>query len=95
MEFPQDICEKIKSFIPKDKDMKSPTSDCIKHLVLYDIHLRQFQACPSMTFAQHAFFALHRIKMAKQRTRQEQEEDRRQWRRAGEIARRILESRPV
>ena len=95
MEFPQDIWEKIKSFIPKDKDMKSPTSDCIKHLVLYDIHLRQFQACPRMTFAQHAFFALQRIKMAKQRQREEEQEDRRQWRRAGRIARRIIESRLV
>ena len=94
MEFPQDICEKIKSFIPKDKDMKSPTSDCIKHLVLYDIHLRQFQAFPCMSFVQHAIVAIRRIKMAKQRQREEEEENIR-WDRAREIARRILERRQV
>ena len=92
MEFPQDICEKIKSFISKDKDMKSPTSDCIKHLVLYDIHLRQFQAFPHMSFVEHAFVALQRIKIVKQRQR---EEERLRWERTREIARRILESRPV
>ena len=92
MEFPQDICEKIKSFISKDKDMKSPTSDCIKHLVLYDIHLRQFQAFPEMSFSQHAFVALQRIKMAKQRQR---EEEHLRWERTREIARRIIRRRPV
>jgi len=94
MEFPQDICEKIKSFISKDKDMKSPTSDCIKHLVLYDIHYCQFQAFPHMSFVEHAFLALQRIKIVKQRQREEEEENIR-WERAREIARRILESRPV
>ena len=94
MEFPQDICEKIKSFISKDKDMKSPTSDCIKHLVLYDIHHRQIQACQRMSFAQHAIFAIHRIKMAKQRQREEHV-DRLLWERAGVIARTIKRRRPV
>ena len=67
MEIHHEVCEKIKSFIPRDKDMKSPTSDCIKHLVLYDIHLRQFQAFPRMSFVQHAIVALRIIKSDKER----------------------------
>ena len=94
MEIPHEVCEKIKSFIPRDKDMKSPTSDCIKHLVLYDIHYCQFQAFPHLSFVEHAFVALQRIKIVKQRQREEEEEHRR-WERAREIARRILERRPV
>ena len=75
--------------------MKSPTSDCIKHLVLYDIHHRQFQAFPRMSFVQHAILALQRIKVAKQKQREEEEEDRLRWERAGVIARMIIRSRPV
>ena len=75
MEIPHEVCEKIISFIPRDKDMKSPTSDCIKHLVLYDIHHRQFQAFPRMSFAQHAIDALRIIKSNKERRQQQEEEE--------------------
>ena len=63
MELPKEVIETIKSFIPRDRDMKSPTSDCIKHLVLYDIHLINFQKFPHMTFIQHAFMAIRDKKL--------------------------------
>ena len=61
MELPQEVIEKIMSFIPGDKDLKSPTSDCIRHLVLYDIHLVNFQRFPHMSFIQHAFMAIKKM----------------------------------
>ena len=38
MEFPKEVIEKNMSFIPRDEEIKSPTSDCIRHLVLSEIH---------------------------------------------------------
>ena len=62
MNFPIEICDKIKAFIPRDNQMRSPTADCIKHFVIYEIPSSHFQLFPGMTFAQHAFFALWVIK---------------------------------
>ena len=58
MELPQAVIEKIASFIPRDKELKSATSDCIRHLVLYEIHLINFKRFPRMTIIQHAFMAI-------------------------------------
>ena len=37
MEFPEDIVKEIKSFIPRDNNSKSPTSECI-HRRVYDLY---------------------------------------------------------
>ena len=63
MNFPIEICDKTEDFIPRDKDMKSPTANCIRDFVLYDIHLISFQLFPNMSFVERAFMCIHARRM--------------------------------
>ena len=53
----------LKDFIPRDKDMKSPTAECFRGFVLYDIHLVNFQLFPNMSFIERAFMCIRARRM--------------------------------